>query len=206
MTMSIAGVILAGGQAVRLGGGDKGLLRIGSATLLERVITRLARQVDTLALNANGDPVRFTAFGLDVIADPFSQRIGPLGGILAGMRWAADKGSPTHIVTVAADTPFFPADLVERFAAAAVDAGGIVLARSIGRLHPVFGLWPVALADDLTVYLADGGKRRVTAYAGERHIATVVDFDASAEGDPFFNINTPDDLAKARIMARKEKQ
>lgn len=206
MAITIAGVILAGGEAIRLGGGDKGLSTIGDATLLELVAARLSPQVAQVVLNANGDPRRFASFGLEVVADPFPQRVGPLGGILAGMRWAQRQGSLTHIVTVAADTPFFPADLVARLDAAFVDAQDIALARSKGRVHPVFGLWPTALADDLAAHIAEGGRRRVTAYAGERHRVKLVDFAADGESDPFFNINTPDDLAKARAMARREKE
>lgn len=206
MAITIAGVILAGGEATRLGGGDKGLSTIGDATLLELVAARLAPQVAQVVLNANGDPRRFASFGLEVIADPFPERLGPLGGILAGLRWAERHGSLTHIVTVAADTPFFPADLVTCLAAAVVDARDIALARSLGRVHPVFGLWPTVLADDLAGYIADGGKRRVTAYAGEHRRVTLADFAADGESDPFFNINTPGDLAKARTMVRREKE
>ncbi|WP_048648726.1 molybdenum cofactor guanylyltransferase MobA [Nitratireductor soli] len=206
MVTTIAGVILAGGEATRLGGGDKGLASIGDATLLELVAARLAPQVTHVVLNANGDPHRFASFGLEVIADPLPERLGPLGGILAGLRWAARQESLTHIVTVAADTPFFPADLVTRLGVAVVDAQDIALARSMGRVHPVFGLWPTALADDLAAHIAEGGKRRVTAYAGERRRVALVDFAADGEIDPFFNINTPGDLAKARTMVRREKE
>ncbi|EKF17913.1 molybdenum cofactor guanylyltransferase MobA [Nitratireductor pacificus] len=204
MIRKIAGVILAGGEATRMGGGDKGLSAIGDTTLLGLVATRLASQADHVILNANGDPERFASFGLDIVADPFPEPVGPLGGVLAGLRWAERQGSFTHIVTAAADTPFFPLDLARRLGNAAADIRGIVLARSLGRIHPVFGLWPLALADDLETYLAQGGKRRVTAYAGDRHLAALVDFPTEPDSDPFFNVNTPEDLRRARAMMQGE--
>ena len=111
--MKVLGVILAGGQARRMGGGDKGLLLLGGVSLLDRVAKRLGRQVEAMCLNANGDPARFETFGLPVVADPVAGFAGPLAGVLAGMRWAAPQGA-SHVVSVAADTPFFPRDLVAR--------------------------------------------------------------------------------------------
>ena len=152
------GVILAGGQARRMGGGDKGLLTLGNRSILERVIARLGPQVSDMALNANGNPERLGDFGLPVISDTVEGFVGPLAGVLAGMEWAAGQGA-THIVTVAADTPFFPDDLVARLLSSANSTGKpIALAatpdpeRGMNR-HPTFGLWPVALRDDLRLSL-----------------------------------------------------
>ena len=139
------GVILAGGQATRMGGGDKGLLPLGDGTILSHVIDRLEPQVASLALNANGDPARFAHLGLPVIPDSINGFAGPLSGVLAGLDWAATQGAD-HIVTAAADTPFFPCDLVPQLIMAAESAGSqIALARTPDGRHPTFGLWPVAL-------------------------------------------------------------
>ncbi|MGR3434014.1 MAG: molybdenum cofactor guanylyltransferase MobA [Shimia sp.] len=187
------GVILAGGQARRMGGGDKALLRLGGRTLLDHVIDRLAPQVDGLALNANGDPARFAAWGLPVLHDPLPGFLGPLAGVLAGLDRARARGA-THIVTAAADTPFLPADLVPRLLLAVeTEARPIALAATDG-LHPTFGLWPVALADPLRAAL-EGGTRKVLAFT-DAHGAATATFPAPCL-DPFFNVNTPDDLAAA---------
>ncbi|WP_281859512.1 molybdenum cofactor guanylyltransferase MobA [Litoreibacter halocynthiae] len=192
-----AGVILAGGQSRRMGGGDKGLLMLGSETLLARVIARLEPQVAEVALNANGDVTRFEPFGLPVIADSIAEFPGPLAGVLAGMDWAAARGH-SHIVTAAADTPFFPCDLVPRLMLAA-ESAPIALAatpdpeRGMAR-HPTFGLWPVDLRDDLRAALADG-VRKVVAWT-DKHGTAMAEFPATPF-DPFFNVNTPDDMARA---------
>lgn len=200
---TVPGVILAGGQARRMGGGDKGLLELGGQTLLARVIARLAPQCGALALNANGDPARLARFGLPVLADPVPGQPGPLAGVLAGMLWATGQGA-SHVLSVAADTPFFPADLVARLCAAArpgarpgAVAGPVLAAvHHQGRLlpQPTFGLWPVALAGALRSAL-DAGQRRAGQWAAEQGAALVA-FPAAA-ADPFFNINTPDELAEA---------
>ncbi len=199
------GVILAGGQARRMGGGDKGLLPLGESSILEHVINRLAPQVDGLALNANGDPARFAAFGLPVIPDSIAGHAGPLAGVLAGLDWAAAQGCG-HIVTAAADTPFFPRDLVERLMAAAMSSGmPITLAATPdvrrGRVrHPTFGLWPVALRDDLRTAL-EGGLRKVVQWT-DHHGAAEALFEIGP-CDPFFNVNTPGDLERAgRLMGQ----
>lgn len=199
----IPGVILAGGQASRMGGGDKGLLPLGQATLMDRVIARLEPQAGPLAINANGDPARFARFGLPVLPDPVPGFVGPLAGVLAGLDWAASLGAPM-IVTAAADTPFFPADLVARLQAEAHGmANPLVLAatpdpnRGLSR-HPTFGLWPVALRDDLRAALEDG-LRKVVLWT-DRHGGRTAMFPVDG-GDPFFNINTPDDLRRAEDMA-----
>lgn len=196
----IAGVILAGGRAVRMGGGDKALLRLAGQPLLAHVIGRFAPQVAQLAINANGDPTRFQAFGLPVIADTIEGHAGPLAGILAGLHWAAGIAGVTHLATVAVDTPFLPRDLVARLAASPGSADRIVLAASAGKTHPVAGLWPLSVTGALRMFLAAGETRKVTVFTG-RMEAGIVDFAAPNGGtrsaDPFFNVNTPDDLAGA---------
>lgn len=195
--MSLCGVILAGGQARRMGGGDKGLLELGGRTLLGRVIERLDPQVDRLALNANGDPARFARFGLPVLADPVPDFPGPLAGVLAGLDWAAGEGA-SHVLTAAADTPFFPRDLAERLqGAGARDCPCLAAVKEGGRVRrqPTFGLWPVALRDDLRAALAEG-VRKVVIWT-DRHDGREVIFSSS---DAFFNVNTPEDLARAELM------
>ncbi|MBY6056215.1 molybdenum cofactor guanylyltransferase MobA [Leisingera daeponensis] len=205
------GVILAGGLATRMGGGDKGRLQVGGQSLICRVINRLSPQVASLALNANGDPERFADLGLPVIADSIEGFAGPLAGVLAGLDWAAEQGADT-IVTAAADTPFFPQDLVARLTATAegmehplvmattprtgdeaLKSGG---GKRVNR-HPAFGLWPVALRDDLRAGLNDG-LRKVVLWT-DRHGGRETLFEADPF-DPFFNINTPEDLAKAEAL------
>lgn len=189
------GVILAGGQATRMGGGDKGLLTLGGSTILSHVIDRLEPQVAQLALNANGDSARFADLGLPVISDSISGFAGPLSGVLAGLDWAAEKGA-SHIVTAAADTPFFPCDLVAQLLLAAEIADAdIALARTSDGRHPTFGLWPTALRDDLRRAL-QGGLRKVVLWTDQHGAATAHFPDDAA----FFNVNTPDDLAKAQAM------
>ncbi|SFE83662.1 molybdenum cofactor guanylyltransferase MobA [Roseivivax sediminis] len=195
------GVILAGGKATRMGGGDKGLLTLGRETLMDRVIGRLAPQAGALALNANGDPARFAALGLPVLPDSVEGHPGPLAGVLAGLDWAAGEGAEA-IVTVAADTPFFPRDLVARLQdAAAGMAHPLALAATPdperGRVrHPTFGLWPVALRDDLRAALGEG-VRKVVLWT-DAHDGQEALFDGP--GEPFFNVNTPEDLKAAEEM------
>jgi molybdenum cofactor guanylyltransferase len=198
---AIVGCILAGGQSRRMGGGDKALRPIGGQAMLARVIDRLAPQVGQIVLNANGDPDRFAAFGLPVVADTVEGYAGPLAGVLAGMQWAnAQAADVTHIASAASDTPFFPADLVKRLVEAAQDDDTIVLATSDGNRHPVFGLWPIGLADDLAAWMHTTETYKVLAWVGRHRLATV-DFPletiAGHVVDPFFNANTPEDLAMA---------
>ncbi len=189
------GVILAGGQATRMGGGDKGLLPLGDGTILSHVIARLEPQVAGLALNANGDPARFAHLGLPLIADSITGFAGPLSGVLAGLDWAATQGAD-HIVTAAADTPFFPCDLVPQLLHAAERAGSqIALARTPDGRHPTFGLWPVALRDDLRAALKDG-LRKVVLWT-DKHGGATAEFPDDAA---FFNVNTPEDLTTAEGM------
>jgi len=203
------GVILAGGLATRMGGGDKGLLPLGEAVILDHVLARLRPQVGAVALNANGDAARFSRFGLPVLPDPVADYPGPLAGVLAGLDWAAGEGAGA-IVTVAGDTPFFPRDLVARLQAAAEGmAHPLVLAatprrdeetKSMSRggqvRHPTFGLWPVGLRDDLRAGL-EGGLRKVVLWT-DRHGGREALFD---DPEAFFNVNTPEDLAEAQRRA-----
>lgn len=198
--MRVFGIILAGGLARRMGGsaeapGDKALIMLGGQPLLHHAVARLEPQVDGLAINANGDPARFEGIAqIQVISDADDSRAGPLAGVLAGMDFAAAKGA-SHIVTAAVDTPFFPLDLVTRLRAGAEEAGTpLACAKTGERTHPVFGLWPVALADDLRAAMADG-LRKVDRWTGAHGCAEAV-FEAGAF-DPFFNINTPEDLSTA---------
>ncbi|MEM7693843.1 MAG: molybdenum cofactor guanylyltransferase MobA [Pseudomonadota bacterium] len=195
--MRPAGVILAGGLARRMGGGDKCLVPLGHAPMLTHIIARLRPQVDALALNANGDPTRFAAFNLPVLPDPLPDNPGPLAGILAGLTFAQAQGA-SHVVSVAGDTPFFPADLVARLSAASAPIA-LAATREDGtvRRHPTFGLWPVSAADDLLAALHDG-VRKVVVFADAVGAETVV-FD---DDDPFFNVNRPEDLeaAEARLL------
>lgn len=187
------GVILAGGQARRMGGGDKGRLMLGGHSLIERVIDRLAPQVAGLAINANGDAARFADLGLPVLPDSLPDFPGPLAGVLAGLDWAAQEGAEA-IVTAAADTPFFPTDLAARLQAAA--QGGLALAEdSAGDRHPTFGIWPVSLREDLRAALT-GGLRKIVAWTDGHGAGSAV----FPEVDAFFNINRPEDLARAEAM------
>lgn len=196
------GVILAGGQATRMGGGDKGLRTVAGRPLLDHVIARLSPQVAGLALNANGDPARFSTYGVPVVADSLPDWPGPLAGVLAGLDWAASVGAES-IITVAADTPFFPRDLSARLQGAAGPSGlALAATREDGKLwrHPTFGLWPVALRNDLRAALL-GGLRKVVLWT-DAHGAGLAEF-GTEPFDPFFNINTPEDIAIAETLAEQ---
>jgi molybdopterin-guanine dinucleotide biosynthesis protein A len=198
------GVVLAGGLARRMGGGDKARLRIGGRTILERVLARLKPQCAALILNANGDPARFADTGLAVVPDSVPDFAGPLAGILAGLDWAAREAPDVaDIVSVPGDCPFLPEDLVARLSAARTrEAAPLACARSGEWRHPVVGLWPVALRGDLRQALVAEGMRKIEAWTA-RHGVAVADWPA-VPVDPFFNINTPDDAAEAeRIAARQ---
>lgn len=206
MSGGVGGVILAGGLSSRMGGGDKSLLDLDGRPILSHVIARLSPQVDRLALNANGDPDRFSGFGLPVLPDGIEGHAGPLAGVLAGMDWAAGQGIGV-IVTAAADTPFFPEDLVASLRQSAFDADAplamAVTPREDGAgfdRHPTFGLWDVTLREDLRSALRDG-LRKVVAWTEPHGCARAI-FHAGA-ADPFFNVNTPEDLdaARTRIVA-----
>lgn len=199
----IPGMILAGGLSRRMGGGDKGLLRLGDQPILGHVIGRIRPQVSALALNANGDPARFAGFGLEVVPDSVPGYAGPLAGILTALSWAAARApSATHVLTVPSDTPFLPRDLAERLRAGIVAPGDAVIAARRGRRHPVIGLWPVACRQRLHAAVAAEGLRKVEAWT-DRVSARVVGFD-EATRDPFFNVNTPDDLGRANRLAASQ--
>ncbi len=200
----VIGVLLAGGQSRRMGGGDKCLLELAGKPLLAHVIERLKPQTSELVLNANGDLDRFSEFGLPTIADPVEGFAGPLAGVLAGFTWARENAPDTRwIVTAATDTPFFPQDLVARLLEATKGQyPAIALASSNERMHPVFGLWPVALAGDLHQAL-ESGTRKVLDWTG-RHTNVTAEFPGIETGgtaiDPFFNANRPDDMAHAAAV------
>jgi molybdopterin-guanine dinucleotide biosynthesis protein A len=198
--MTICGVLLAGGLARRMGGGDKPLRTIGGRTILELVIERMRPQVSALVLNANGDPARFAAFGLPVAADSVADNPGPLAGILAGLDWAAEHSPDAAVaVSVPTDAPFLPGDLVARMAAQ-IEAEGadLACAASGGQSHPVIGLWPVRLRLDLRRALVDEGIRKVDVWTARYRLATVEFSDRPI--DPFFNANRPEDLERAAAL------
>ncbi|WP_368373117.1 molybdenum cofactor guanylyltransferase MobA [Rubellimicrobium arenae] len=187
----IPAVIVAGGLARRMGGGDKMLRPLGTGTILSEILRRLGPQASPVAINANGDPARFAAFGLIVLPDPVEGRPGPLAGLLAAMEWAERLGA-REVLSVPGDAPFLPPDLLPRLR----QAGAPAIASSGGRDHPVAGLWPSALGAQLRDDLS-GGLRRVLDFADRQGARRVV-FDLGAGGpDPFLNINTPEDLTKA---------
>ena len=196
----VAGVLLAGGRSRRMGGGDKSLLELGGETLLSRVITRVRPQVAALAVNANGDPARFAAYGLPVIGDVVEGFAGPLAGVLTGMEWAAREAPGcAWVASFATDAPFVPRDLVARLVeAVGRDGADMACAASGGRHHPVFGLWPVRLAGDLRKAMVDETIRKVDVWTARYRLA-VAEFDAEPV-DPFFNANSRDDLKAARAM------
>lgn len=197
--MKIAGILLAGGLSRRMGGGDKSLRLLGGATILSRIIGRVAPQVAALALNANGDPARFADYGLPVVPDSVAGFAGPLAGVLAGLDWAAGLPGVTHVASFATDAPFLPTDLVARLQAAVDhDAADLACAASDGRTHPVFGLWPIALREALRHAIVDEDIRKVDRWTARYRLA-VVDYEASPF-DPFFNANAPEDLATAERM------
>ena len=205
--MKIAGVILAGGLARRMGGGDKALLQVAGQTLLARVIARLRPQVAEIVLNANGDPARFAEFGLPVVADTVEGFAGPLAGVLAGLRWAAPRGY-SHVASAAGDTPFFPADLVAALRGA-LETEGQPIAMAATQdpqrgltEHPTFGLWPVDLADNLEEALTVGQMRKVIVWTSRHGCARAV-FD-EGEKFPFFNVNTPEDIIEAERILKEQ--
>ena len=196
------GVVLAGGKARRMGGGDKCLLSVGGRSILDRVVERLRSQVSSLILNTNGDASRFAEYGLPVVGDVVEGFAGPLAGVLTGMEWAAEHAPDAPwVVSIAADTPFPPEDLVARLLDAVEGEGAdMACAASGGRAHPVFGLWPVRLKGDLRRAVIEEEVRKVDLWTA-RHRLVEVEF-ACEPFDPFFNINRPEDLEEAeRLIA-----
>ena len=198
---AIPGVLLAGGLARRMGGGDKPMRTIAGRTILERVIARLTPQCDGLILNANGDPARFAAFGLPVIADGVPDFPGPLAGILAALDWAAaNRPGVTHLLSAAADCPFLPRDLVTRLETAREKENAeLAVAASDGQSHPVIALWAVALRDELRHALVKEDVRKIDRWTARYRLATVT--WPVTPVDPFFNANTVEDIAEAERLA-----
>ena len=198
------GVVLAGGLSRRMEGPEKSLLEISGTTIIERVASRLSGQVDQLIINANGDPQRFGFLNRPVVKDTVEGYAGPLAGVLAAMRWTQENSTASHIITAASDTPFFPADYAHRMTEQAETQNTqITLATSNGRRHPVFGLWSIDLADALEAFLCDEEGRKVMLFV-QRYSNGTVDFRGN-DPDPFFNINTPDDMKTAEgIVMRQE--
>jgi molybdopterin-guanine dinucleotide biosynthesis protein A len=187
-----------------MGGGDKAMIRIGGETILERALARVAPQCAGMLINANGDPTRFARFGLPVVADDVSGFAGPLAGILAGLDWlAANAPAIAWLASVPGDCPFLPRDLVARLHAARAAAGvPLACAKSGDWRHPVVGLWPVGLREDLRRALVDEGLRKIEAWTA-RHGVGLADWPAEPV-DPFFNVNTPEDAAQAQRFAAVE--
>ena len=195
------GLVLAGGLARRMGGGDKARIRIRGATILERVLARLKPQCSRIVINANDDPTRFADTGLPVMQDSITGFVGPLAGILAGLDWAAAHAPEiSDIISVPGDCPFLPTNLVTRLQAAReAEKQPLACARSGEWRHPVVGLWPVGLRDDLRRALAEEGLRKIESWTA-RHGVAVADWPTSPV-DPFFNVNTPEDIAEAERIA-----
>jgi molybdopterin-guanine dinucleotide biosynthesis protein A len=192
----VAAVLLAGGLARRMGGGDKGLRMLGGRPLLEHVLGRIRPQVATLVLNANGDPARFAAFRVPVAADVVPGFAGPLAGVLTGLEWTLDHAPGCRwVVSVPTDAPLLPLDLVGRLKAAVAAGARLACAVSKGRMHPVVALWPVDLATDLRRALSDQDERKVARFTA-RYSLTRVEWSAEPV-DPFFNANRPEDLDEA---------
>ncbi|MFC4169313.1 molybdenum cofactor guanylyltransferase MobA [Teichococcus aestuarii] len=201
MRAKTLGLVLAGGLARRMGGGDKPLRPLGGRPMLDHVLLRLRPQVAGVLLNANGHPARFAAWGLPVAADGLPGHPGPLAGILAGLDWAAaERPDLPWLVSVPGDSPFIPADLVARLHAARVAAGTpLACARSGGWSHPPIGLWPVALRDELRAAL-QGGERKIDRWTA-RFGCAEAEWPATPV-DPFFNANAPEELAEAEKLLR----
>ena len=197
----IPGVLLAGGLARRMGGGDKPMRIIAGKTILERVIARIGTQCDGLILNANGDPARFAKFDLPVIADNVVDFPGPLAGVLAGLDWVAkSRPQAKWMLSAAGDCPFLPRDLVVRLDQERRQQNAeLAVAASGGRTHPVIGIWSVRLREELRQALVVEGLRKIDRWTSRYPLATVT--WPTAPFDPFFNANTIDDLAEADRLA-----
>jgi molybdopterin-guanine dinucleotide biosynthesis protein A len=195
------GLVLAGGLARRMGGGDKARIKIGGATILRRVLACIAPQCSRVIINANGDPARFADAGLPVVADSVPDFAGPLAGILAGLDWAAANAPDcAWLASVPGDCPFLPRNLVARLHEARIKAAvPLACARSGEWRHPVVAIWPVALREDLRRALVDNGLRKIEIWTAQHGIA-IADWPTTPV-DPFFNVNTPEDAARAETLA-----
>jgi len=199
------GLVLAGGRATRMGGGDKTLLKVGGTTILERVLARIRPHCTAIVLNANGDPSRFAAFGFPVVADEVPDFAGPLAGILAGLEWAARTHPAIEwIASVPGDCPFLPRDLIPRLHEARIaEAKKLACTRSGEWRHPVVALWPVALRADLRHALFDEDLHKIELFTGRYGVAVAEWPDRPV--DPFMNVNTPEDLAAAADIAAQNR-
>jgi molybdenum cofactor guanylyltransferase len=203
--MQLAGIVLAGGQSTRMGGQDKCLLKLDGKTLLQRSVDKLMPQVDVIAINANSDEDGYLHPGLPVLRDSFQGFAGPLAGVLTGMEWAHMRGA-SHVVTVAADTPFFPDDFTAKMQTAlSTQSGEIAIAETSdtgGKFfnHPTFGIWPVSLRDDLRGALGLG-VRKVMQWVKPHGVVKVA--FPSMPFDPFFNVNRPEDYEMAQILLKE---
>jgi len=200
----VVGVLLAGGKSRRMGGGDKNLRQLGGETILSRVVRQARPQVESLILNANGDASRFESYELPIVPDVVGDHAGPLAGVLTGMAWARENiPAAPWVVTFPTDAPFFPDDLVDSLRQAVDMAGDdLACAGSMGRPHPVFGLWPVWLYDSLHHAVVEEGVRKIDEWTARYRIVEV-DFPADPI-DPFFNLNSPEDLEAAeKLIAQR---
>jgi molybdenum cofactor guanylyltransferase len=197
------GLVLAGGLARRMGGGDKARLRIGNSTILERVLARIDPQCECIVINANGDPARFADARLPIVADSVPDFAGPLAGILAGLDWTAMNAPACEwLLSVPGDCPFLPNDLAARLHQARnKDGTPLACARSGDWRHPVVGLWPIALREDLRRALVEEGLHKIEIWTA-RHGVAIADWPAEPV-DPFFNVNTPEDAAQAEAIAAR---
>lgn len=199
----IVGLLLAGGLARRMGGGDKALKKLGGRTVLQRIIDTIFPQVSTLLLNANGDPERFAEYGLPVVPDVIEGFAGPLAGVLTGLEWMAENRPEARwLLTVPSDAPFMPKDLVVRLKSEMErNNGQLACASTNGRTHPVVGLWPVALKDDLRKAMVEEDMRKIDLWTARYNIVHVA--FSTDPVDPFFNANRPEDFAEAEALLAK---
>lgn len=192
MAIRSAATLLAGGQARRMGGGDKNLMMLAGKPVLRHVLDRVDFADRPLMINANGDPARYAAFGLPVCADVIDGYAGPLAGILTGLEWvAANHSDCSHMVSVATDAPFLPVNLIAVLESAIGDGAEIAQAMSLHRRHPVFAIWPVAIAGALRDAVIDEGVRKIDDFTARYHCVTV---EFAGTPDPFMNLNRPDDF------------
>jgi molybdopterin-guanine dinucleotide biosynthesis protein A len=203
MTNKPLGLILAGGLARRMGGGDKGLIKIDTETILDRALSRMKPQCSEMIINANGDPSRFAFTGLPVVPDDIPDFAGPLAGVLAGLDWAAKNAPDTeYVMSAPGDCPFLPRELVQRLEEARLKQNKpLACAKSGDWRHPVVGLWPVALRGDLRHALMEENLHKIEIWTARHGVAIAEWPDRPI--DPFFNVNTPEDAARANEIARQ---